>query len=445
MNLYAGFARIEEKIVPYLNTALLQVRAKKEEIMSEEWGCPISGCEHTGKTRRGINIHITTIHKLPMSSPGRPEPVNLSGGEPEPEPVATSEPESVSPPSGFVETTGGVFVPVKQEVPEVKAEVSEEVATPEVVQGPPAVAPPLIQPEVFVPKVEPEMPVEVTPEAVSEPPEVKPPPPVKVSKSPVVSVPIGSALLLDGPTWWQHPGTGAWESSVAAKLPVQVVQKEVSSAGDVMLICCAEGGTALWSVQEKQVIAGTVKLLRAAPVAKAVESEATRPADGPREVQKPKYDYFAEQKKEQEERAEQEVERREYGEKLGRFTDAKRRQSNANKEFNQVKQEEYDNLIAYVNKYGKPSEAGKTDLQVIDFDYQARITSTPGGSGIRRKAEIIVQWLLDNDMKDCLVDSLNIPAWEKAKKEGRVPADFVREVEEPYQNASTFKFFTTPV
>jgi len=281
--------------------------------------------------------------------------------------------------------------------------------------------------------------------AKPEPPAVQPPFTAPVPEPQLVNVPLGSALLLEGPTWWQHPGTGAWESAIADKLTVQVVAKEVSGTGDVMLICRTEGGNALWSVQEQQVLSGAIKLVRAAPVSPTLESEAARPADGQREIEKPDFDYFEEQRVEQEKREALEEERKEYGARLGRFTDANRRKLNAEKEFKQVRGEEYEKLVEYVKQYGEPSEPGKQDVQVVDFNYQARVTTKPGDSGIRRKTEIIVQWLLDHEMDECLTQNLNLVEWEKAKKDGRIPADLVREVEEPYKNADTFQFRTDPV
>lgn len=400
MVLYESLAKIERAVVPVLSGVLTRVRAKKEEIMSEEWGCPIENCPKTGPNKRAINIHLTTQHKLKAGDPDRPAPVLISSEDetpaPETEPELTPETEEVVDPGVTVE--------------EVEAP-GPAVAPPD----PPAVVPPFPSPK---------------------PPE----PPTKMT-----SVPLGSAVMLDGPTWWQNPGTGAWESSVASKLPVQVVTKEVSGQGDVMLICRAEGGSALWSVQEAQVISGAVKLLKLAPVNPTLESEASRPADGPREIEDPDYNYFEEERQVQEQKEAQEAERQEYGERLGRYTTANQRKKNAAKEFEDVRTEEYDKLYAYVQKYGEPSEKGKADWQIIDFDHCAHIVRRPGDSGTKRNTEAIIQWLLDNEMTDCLKDALDVQAWEQAKKDKRIPADFIRQVEQPYSNPDSFQFRVDPI
>lgn len=405
MVLYESLERIEKAFVPILSGVLRRVRAKKEEIMSEKWGCPIENCDYEHPTKRAVNIHLSTSHKMPKGTPGRPEPVPLSAEDeaaPAPQEAAPEAPASTPAPTP---------APQPEDIAQEQPPEAQPQAQPE---QPPAVVPPFPPPA--------------------------PPPPTRMT-----SVPLGSAIMLNGPTWWQNPATRAWESSIADKLPVQVVTKEVSGQGDVMLICRAEGGTALWSVQEAQVLSGAVKLLKLAPVNPTLESEASRPADGPRQIEDPDYNYFEEQRREQEVQEARESERKEYGERLSRYTTANRRKKNAEKEFETVRTEEYDKLFSYVKKHGEPSEPGKHDWQVIDFDHCAHIVRRPGDSGIKRNTEVIIQWLLDNEMTDCLTDALDVAAWEKAKKEGRIPADFIREVEQPYKNPDSFQFRVDPV
>jgi len=398
MQLYGSLGRIENVVVPVLTGMLTRVREHKEKVMADDrrYKCPLCDFGEKGdKTKRAVNIHLGTGHKdVPKEE--RPAPIEVGGESPEmptaAEPGTEPQPPTQEPP-----------VPERESKP----------VSPEDAPQPPSAAPPFPPPDAPQPH-----PTSITP---------------------------GSALLLNGPAWQQNPATKAWEAGIADQLTVQVLKKELSTSGDVVLICRAEKSSVLWSVQEELVLKGIVKLLYLAPGKPHIESEAARPEDGPRNISDPEHNYFEKQRKAQELRQQQEAEREDYGTRLRRYTDANRRKKSAEKEFEAIREEDYEKLKSYVKKYGEPSGPGKDDWMIVDFDYKAHIVRRPGDSGVKLDTEVIVQWLRDHDMEECLNHTLNITAWETAKKEGKVPADFVREVEEPYKDADDFQFRIDPL
>jgi hypothetical protein len=99
---------------------------------------------------------------------------------------------------------------------------------------------------------------------VSEVAAVPPATPPGVPPATHLDLPVGSVLQLDGPTWRQDAVTGAWTSAAVSKLTVQVFSK-AESAGDVMLLCRAEGDPSVWSVQQAYALSGAVNILKVAP------------------------------------------------------------------------------------------------------------------------------------------------------------------------------------
>jgi hypothetical protein len=419
MNGYEIEDRINQVAVPVLSKALSWVRQQKEQIMAAEgkYKCPVEGCGRTGfVSAAGVKRHMAISHKLKGAAQPKVEEPDAEAADASPPPV-----EPVRPAPQPTPAPTPVEPKTKEPAPEptpVTVEPAEYRQAQEVDEGEPSSAPP---------------------EAV--PPT---PPPVAAPPTPP-SVAVGTVLRLNGPVWWQHPGTGSWEGKVAADLTVQVVQKELSENGsDVMLLCRAQGGSALWSVMEADVLGGKIRVVKSPPSAPAVTSD-VRPADGPRQVTDPDYDYFAEEEKARQEAEAVQKQREEYGASLQRYVEARDTKGAAAKAYTKVDEEEREKLFAYIRAHGEPSDDEKEDVEVVDFDIRARITTTPGESRILRKNDVIVQWLKDNDMEDCLRQVLDLPAWEKAKAEGRVPAEFTREVEKPEKDPDKFMFSVTKI
>jgi len=114
---------------------------------------------------------------------------------------------------------------------------------------------------------------------VSEVAAVPPATPPGTPPAPQADLPVGSLLQLEGPTWRQDAVTGAWTSVAVSKLTVQVFSK-AESAGDVMLLCRAEGDPSVWSVQQAYALSGAVNILKVAPPVSPVPPAGPPPIPG---------------------------------------------------------------------------------------------------------------------------------------------------------------------
>lgn len=282
-----------------------------------------------------------------------------------------------------------------------------------------------------VPEVTPPAPPPAPPAEVPCPAPVQPP-----------SITKGSAILLAGPTWWQNPGSLQWEAAVADKLVVVVVSKEVVG-DDIMLMCRAEGGNALWAVQEKAVLEGKVKLVRLAPAVSGT-AEMARPPDGPRKVEDPPFDYFEEERKKKEIEAAREAERKGYEAALERYVAARAAAKSAKVAFDEADKDCRPVLWPYIERWGKPSAPGKNDFQVIEFGWKGHIVRSVQPVTIRRDRAKIIAWLLQNGQSQALTHDVNLPEWEKLKLSGAVPAEFIREVEQPEQEPDKLSLRVDP-
>jgi len=392
--------------------------------MSEgtKWKCAICG-KGGFKAERYVKTHMKLKHKAELEKMGNvpPDPVVDDG---EAAPAAPAVPARKAP----QKTTA--TKPVAPEEAEKAPEKTEEVpAEPEVPST-----------ENVSSTVPTSTPVEVTPplegnQTITAPaadPIPDAPPPPEVPPAVILTVPVGSALILNGPTWWQNPQTASWQAVDVEDLTVQVLQKEVVQ-GDVMLICRAEGGEALWAVQEKQVLAGHVRVLKLSPVEPSMGALGFKPDDGERDIDEPEYDYFEEQRL-QEEQAQLRVK---YCEDLQRYAAARDAQAEYKKAFEEVQKELRAPLMAYVKEHGVESEPGKPSKYLEDGGFAAQVVVSVGDTVIKRDEARIVEWLTANGFDDCLRLVLDVPKWNALKGEVNtqgqrlVPAEFIREVEQP--------------
>lgn len=86
-----------------------------------------------------------------------------------------------------------------------------------------------------------------------------PTPPQKV----LSQIPINSEILLHGEVYWQNPTTFDWELATADKIQVVVVGVE-SIENVVHLMCKVNGGQALWSVLQSDVLEGKYRVIKLA-------------------------------------------------------------------------------------------------------------------------------------------------------------------------------------
>lgn len=152
-----------------------------------------------------------------------------------------------------------------------KKQLKNEKATEDPTTSVETSTPPVEEAPVEVPEDTPPPPLveRSNPEAPSSVPEVEvevvsPPAPPGTPPARLLDIPVGSLLQLDGPTWRQDPATGVWDSAVVSKLPVRVYNKVLSN-GDMMLLCQADGSSAIWAVQLAHALSGAVTILMVAP------------------------------------------------------------------------------------------------------------------------------------------------------------------------------------
>ncbi len=377
MNVYAIEHTINQAAVPVLNKALAWVREKKETAMAVTYGCPVEGCGLAGRpTKRGVRRHMTVTHKIPKAE--QPEPVESGVAEEGPPVEAAPTPARQAP------TKAALTLVVEEKAVEEEPQSEPE---PESLTVSAASSQITLESSSYVPPSEDGSPAE--PSSV-EPPSVEPPTPAPTPAPPaeaaqtaappvdMTSVPLYTAIRLNGPVWWQHPGTSSWEGKVAADLTVQVIQRELSSGGtDVMLLCRAEGGAALWSVREREVLGGSIKIVKLPPSTVPSTKYEARPLEGVRDVQDPEFDYFKEESAAREVAEAKQKERLAYGELLTKYLEARDRMEAASKVYRDVENEVCGDLQKYIREYGEPSDPGKDNVEMIDFDVSARITRKP--------------------------------------------------------------------
>lgn len=373
--------------VKVLTRALHVVRERKERLMKKH-SCPY--CEYSCDQEKGLKVHIGRSHK-DKKTPAAPSQASQEPAQ------AVSAPETQPGPAQEPLAAPGLSEAYTEGEPE------------------------------FVGSIPPRQDLPVSPRQ-----EVPKP----------TTITIGSAIMLKGPTWWQNPGTMEWTASIADRLVVVVVSKEVVG-NDIMLLCRAEGGSALWAVQEKQVLEGNVKLVRLAPEVEST-AQAVRPPDGPRKVEDPPFDYFEEERKKKEAEEQREAERQKYSTAIMDYTAARSAKKSAEVQFEEVKKTTYSVLWDYIKRWGKPSAEGKDDFQVVEFGWKGHITRSAQPVIVKRDRTKIVEWLEQNGHAQALVHDVNLPEWEKLKASGAVPAEFIRQVEVPEQDEDRFALRVDP-
>jgi hypothetical protein len=233
---------------------------------------------------------------------------------------------------------------------------------------------------------------------------------------------VGSELVLDsgkGATiWWQKPeGSYDWCIVSVEALDVRVVGRELNPKGIMTLLCQAPGGVALWSIYESEVIDKkiSIKKLVNGPI-----PTAEPPAPGVREV-------------EVEVEETPEDGRMLFGAAVVAFHKANEAKLAAEKKKKLVEKETRPIVEDYLFTNGKETKEGKEDFQITDFGVVAHIYYGANKTTIQRDDEAIIEWCLKNKQLSAISQVVNVEGWNALKEQGVVPADFIREVEEPVE------------
>jgi hypothetical protein len=173
--------------------------------------------------------------------------------------------------------------------------------------------------------------------------------PIKV----LSQIPINSEILLHGEVYWQNPTSFDWELATADKIQVVVVGLETVD-NVVHLMCKVNGGQALWSVLQSDVLEGkyrVVKLANSVPTTSPIP-----PPNGKRE--------FVESAEELYKKA-----LAEFLPIFNMYLEAKERLEVAEKMFADIHEENYQTIENFVLQYGETVEdEGDTSYCVLEED-----------------------------------------------------------------------------
>lgn len=95
-------------------------------------------------------------------------------------------------------------------------------------------------------------------------------------------------------------------------------------------------------------------------------------------------------------------------------------------------------IVEFLQEYGKESADGKQDQYIADFGYVVHNVRTPGKPIIKYDSNKIVEWLEANGHENCVEKKVNVSMWDGLKASGKVPAEFIREVEIPDYTKDSF-------
>jgi len=383
------------------------------------WKCPV--CEKTGfKMERYVKTHMKLKHPE-LEGSSYPAPVKDVPEDPPEEAVVDppkdeTEEEHVDPGVTVKEVEGGVSVAPTGSLPLATAPSGEiDIDT------------------------NPENSLSVT---------YSPPPPA--SETRLLSVPLGSVLLLNGPAWWQSPDTKSWDSSEVSDLTVQVVGKEVPQ-NDVVLLCRAQNSAALWAILEKSVLDGETKVVKLAPVEPSMGALGFKPEDGPRDFRDPAYDYFGEERVAEEARQRAAQVKEQFLKDVREYAEASEAASKAAREFEEIRKTHRESIMNYVREFGSPPENGKSGIVVKEGGYEVHISVTPGPTYTESDETRICQWLSDKEYHTCMKLVLDQEKWERLKEERDddgaplVPHSFLTDVEVRKTGEGTERLIISPL
>jgi len=267
---------------------------------------------------------------------------------------------------------------------------------------------------------------------VSEVAAVPPATPPGVPPATHLDLPVGSVLQLDGPTWRQDAVTGAWTSAAVSKLTVQVFSK-AESAGDVMLLCRAEGDPSTWSVQQAYALSGAVNILKVAPSVFPVPPAGPPPIPGTAAQSEPVEDpekVRAEQEEQERQRLAAEEAKRLAMEESKRAAEAEHQKRNDLAEFRLMastyleKQEAFSlaqrDFESYSSAYTKhfadciQKYGSEGCLEAEGFVVQ--ISDDPEGSPFQDEAALI-EWCQESGNDDLLTLKIDKVKWARFKEQ----------------------------
>jgi hypothetical protein len=272
---------------------------------------------------------------------------------------------------------------------------------------------------------------------VSEVAAVPPATPPGTPPAPQLDLPVGSILQLEGPTWRQDAVTGEWTSAVVLHLVVEVLSKSLS-AGDVMLLCRAEGDPSTWAVQQAYALSGAVTILKVASPVSPVPPAGPPPIPGTPVQSEPAEDpekVRAEQEEQERQRIAAEEQKRLEEEERKRAAEAEHQKRNDLAEFKLMastyleKQEAFSlaqrDFESYssaytkhfsdcIQKYGSEGclEAEGFVVQISD-DFESPFQDEAG----------LIEWCQESGNDDLLTLKLDKVKWAEFKRSAEANSD----------------------
>lgn len=239
----------------------------------------------------------------------------------------------------------------------------------------------------------------------------------KPAPKPIGFVGVGSVITLNGPVWWQDPTNFEWEyGNTNVDVDVEVKSRETTNTGCVVLICKSVDGNAVWSVEEHRVMSGELKLARFVPflevVNPVINNDFSKPVAGKRVEC-------------------EDTETNQFVISADNYVSARDAKLDAEKVFKKIDKNERPIIETFIRNHGVETKPDLGDFKVQDYGYIAHLVKTPGKPGVKRNLEEIIGWCKKNGYSECLTEVLNTEMWEALKKTGKVPSEFITEVEEP--------------
>ncbi len=237
-------------------------------------------------------------------------------------------------------------------------------------------------------------------------------------------VTVGSVIILSGAVFWQS-ASYEWETVNTLNNEVVVREREELN-GEFNLICQAVGGQAIWAVNEKKVLSGEMKLKHLVPEDAQPELE-------------PKVDKNVMPTNGKKDMGDASKEVQVYIDSASKYVSARDNKLDAEKIFKKTSTEHKSIIEGFVTKFGVETKPDLGDAKLQDHGFIGHMVKTPAKPGVKRDEDKIVTWLKKHKHKECVKESLDVVKWDALKEAGKVPAEFITEVEEPTPGKDKFQ------
>ena len=234
----------------------------------------------------------------------------------------------------------------------------------------------------------------------------------------VKEIPLGSVVLLNGTFWWKNPETNAYENKEAVSLEGRVVAKMEQQGFSYLQLV---SGDSEWCCLEGDVLNGGIKLVSIkdpVPVNVGLDSITEGSLEESTEKFSDSFDNDAYSK---------------YRDACMKYAEARDNKNKMEAVYKTVDAEVRSTILEFLSENGEESDVGVGDEVFKDDLFEVQYTFTPGKVTVKRDEVAIIKWCLENGHFYAVKEALDTAIWESIVEQGKVPADFLAEVQEPVQ------------